>query len=104
MRLNDNMIFVGIKINQQLRNQLDSSKASVKHLFTGNNSKFLQILEIDSDDYIVKTIKNGASLEDLSNMSMNLKSILKMICPQFSPKDDAIRIYAQPSLAPKREY
>ena len=104
MQLNDNMIFVGIKINQQLRDQLDASKTSVKHLFAGNNSKFLQILEIDSDDYIAKTIKNGASMEDLRNLCMNLKSILKTICPQFSIKEDAIRVYAQPSLAPKREY
>ncbi|MBN2103262.1 hypothetical protein JW835_04390 [bacterium] len=104
MQLNDNIIFVGIKINEKLRDQLDSSKESVKHLFADNNSKFLQILEIDTDDYIAKTIKNGASLDELSNMSMNLKSILKMICPRFSLKEDAIRIYAHTSSIPKKYY
>lgn len=98
MQLNDNIIFVGIKINEKLRDQLDSSKESVKHLFADNNSKFLQILELDSDDYIAKTIKNGASLEELSNMCMNLKSMLKLIFPQLSFKEDAIKIYARPTL------
>ena len=96
MRPNHDMIFVGIKISDKLRDHLDSSSDSVKHLFGHNNSKHLQVLEIDSDDYIAKTIRSGASLEDLSNMCLNLKSILKMICPQYVFKDDAIRVYAHP--------
>lgn len=98
MKLNDNTILVGIKINQQLRNQLDFNKASVKHLLDNNNSRSLQILEIDSDDYIAKTIKSGASLEELSNMCMNLKSMLKLIVPQLSFNEDAIKVYARPPL------
>ena len=98
MKLNDNTILVGIKMNQQLRNQLDFNKASVKHLLANNNSRSLQILEIDSDDYIAKTIKSGASLEELSNTCMNLKSMLKLIFPQLSFKEDAIKIYARPPL------
>ncbi|MBN1781230.1 hypothetical protein JW948_08910 [bacterium] len=103
MRNNGNKILVGIKINEKLRGALDESKDSVKHLFTGTDSEFLEILEMDSVDYIVKTITSGASLEELSNMCMNLKSILKMICPKFPIHDGDIKIYAQPK-QPVRTY
>lgn len=94
MQNKNSNILVGIKINEKLRNELDDSKASAKHLFTGNNSEFLQILEMDSVDYIAKTMKNGVSLEELSDACMNLKSILKMICPKFSIQDSAVKIYS----------
>jgi hypothetical protein len=94
MQSDNSMILVGIKISEKLRDQLDSSKASVKPLFANNDSEFMQVLQIDSNDYIAKITKNGASLEDLSIMCMNLKTMLKMICPKFSIADDAIKIYA----------
>jgi hypothetical protein len=48
----------------------------------------------NSDEYIGKVTESGASLEDLSNMLLNVKSMLKMICPKFSVADDAIKILA----------
>ncbi|OVE80423.1 hypothetical protein BVY01_00395 [bacterium I07] len=94
MQNNGSTLIVGIKISEKLRDQLDSSKESVKHLLGHNDSEHLQILEIDSDDYLTKTTTSSATLEELSNMCMNLKTMLKMICPKFSIPDDAIRIYA----------
>ena len=104
MQIDSDMILVGIKISEKLRDQLDSSKASMKHLFENNDSKFLQVIQIDSDDYITKTTESGASLEDLSNMCMNLKTMLKMICPKFNLADNAIRIYAYTPLPAKTYY
>ena len=104
MQSDYNMILVGIKISEKLRDQLDSSKASVKHFFANNDSEFLQVLQIDSDDYIAKITKSGASLEDLSNMCMNLKTMLKMICPKFTITDDAIKIYAHTPSPTKNVY
>jgi len=94
MKSDDNMILVGIKITEKLRNQLDSSRASVKPFFADNDPEFLQVLQIDSDDYIAKITKSGASLEDVNNMCMNLKTMLKMICPNFSFAGNAIKIIA----------
>lgn len=94
MQSNGNKIFVGIKISERLRDQLDSSNASVKQFFEENNPEYLQVLHIDYDEYIGKVIESGTSLEDLSNMLMNVQTMLRMICPKFSFPDDAIKILA----------
>lgn len=94
MQSNGNTIFVGIKITERLNDQLDSSNASVKQFFEENNPEYLQVLRIDEDEHIGKVTESGASLEDLSNMAMNVKTMLRMICPKFSFPDDTIKIYA----------
>jgi len=103
MQSHGNTIFVGIKTSERLRDQLDSSKASMKPFFKDNNPEYLQIMQIDDNEYIGKVIESGASLENLSNMLMNVKTMLKMICPKFSFADDAIKIIALTPM-PSRTY
>lgn len=94
MQNTENKLIVGIKLNEKLRFQLDESKVSMKHFFENNDPKFLQIIQINSEEYLAKITKSGVSLEDLENMCMNLKTMLKMICPKFIITDNAIKIYA----------
>lgn len=98
MQSDGNTIFVGIKVNDRLRDQLDSSNASMKPFFASNNPEYLQVMRIDSDDYIGKVTESGASLEALGNMLKNVKSMLQMICPKFTLQDDAIKIFALTSM------
>jgi len=99
MQSHGNTIFVGIKVNDRLREQLDSSNASMKPFFAGNNPEFLQVMQIDSDEYIGKVTESGASLEALSNMLMNVKTMLQMICPKLTLANDAIKIFALAPMA-----
>ena len=94
MQNNGNTIFVGIKINERLRDQLDASNASMKSFFNEKNPEYLQVMQIDDDDFIGKVTANGASLEALSNMLMNVKTMLQMICPKFTMAEGAIKIFA----------
>lgn len=94
MQSNGNMIFVGIKINTRLRELLDASTTAMKPFFESNNPAFLQILNFESDEYIGKVVENGTSLEILSNLLMNVKTMLKMICPTFTPTEGAIKVFA----------
>lgn len=94
MQSQSNTIFVGVKVNERLRDQLDSSNASMKPFFASNNPEYLQIRRIDSDDYIGKVTESGASLEALGNMLKNVKSMLQMICPKFTLTEDAIKVFA----------
>lgn len=103
MKSHGNTIFVGIKIGEKLRDQLDSSNSSMKPFFADNNIEYLQVMQIDDNEYIGKLIKSGASLETLSNMRMNVKTMLQMICPKFILVDDAIRIFALTPV-PERTY
>ena len=103
MRSHGNTIFVGTKISEHLRNQLDSSNVSMKAFFRENDPEYLQVMQIDDDEYIGKVIESGTALENLSNMLMNVKTMLKMICPEFSLDDNAIKIMALTSM-PSRTY
>ena len=94
MQSNGNKIFVGIKVGDRLRDQLDSSNASMKPFFAGNNPEYLQVMQIDDDEYIGKITASGAALEALSNMLQNVKTMLQMICPKFIVADGAIKIFA----------
>jgi hypothetical protein len=87
-------LFVGIETSEKLRDQLDSSKTSMKPLFEENNPEYLQIVQIDNNEYIGKGLESGASLELLSNIFMNVQTMLKMICPEFTFNNDAIKIMA----------
>lgn len=94
MQSHGNMIFVGIKINTKLRESLDASLPSVRPFFENNDPAYLQVLKLDNDEYIGKIIESGTSLEILSNLLLNVKTMLKMICPTFIPADGAIKIFA----------
>ena len=89
-----NTIFVGIQINEKLQDQLDSSKPSMKQFFKDNSPEYLQIVQIDSDDYLGKISENCTTMESLTNLYMNIKTMLKMICPKFIFSDSAIKVIA----------
>jgi len=93
MQKNGNLIFVGMKINDKLRDELDSTKAAMRPFFQDHNPEYLQVLEIDNNDYIGKVTESGVSFEKLKNMHLNVKTMLKMIIPKFPVAEDAIKIY-----------
>ncbi len=99
MHSEGNLIFVGIKISEKLQEQLDASKDSVKPYFGDNNPEFLQITRIDNEEYIGKEIMSGSSLEKLSNIQKNVKTMLGMICPRFQFTDSSIVIMAIHSIS-----
>lgn len=103
MQNDENILFVGIKINDNLRDELDDSKPSMKPFFNDNNLDFLQILRIDSDEYIGKKVESGISMESLNDIHLNVKTMLKMIAPRFSLAENALKIYAHTPL-PERIY
>ncbi len=98
MQSHGNTLFVGLKVNDRLRDQLDSCTASMKPFFAANNPEYLQVMQIDSEEYIGKVIASGTSLEALSNMLMNVKSMLQMICPKFVQTEGAIKVLALTSI------
>jgi len=89
-----NKIFVGIKINEKLRDNLDAIKAFSKPHAEDSGGEDLYALQIDNDEYFGREIRSGASIENLNNVFMNVKSTLKMTCPKFSFADDAIKFFA----------
>jgi hypothetical protein len=104
MQLDGNFIFVGVKIKENLYNELEDSKASMKPFFKDNNPKYLQVIRIDDNEFIGKIIESGASIDNLTNSLMNLKTMLKMIIPKFSIPEDTIKFFVYTPEAKKTFY
>jgi len=104
MQRDGNTMFVGIKTNERLREQLDSSKSTMKPFFKDNNPEFLMVMQIDDNEFIGKTIESGVTLENLSDLCMNVKTMLNMICPNYYFTKEAIKIIALPSLSSRTFY
>lgn len=94
MQSKDNTIFVGVRVNERLRDQLDSSPAAMQTFFNEKNPDYLQFVQIGDDDYIGKIAASGAALETLSNLLQNVKTMLQMICPKFTVAEGAIKVFA----------
>ena len=104
MQNNGNRIFVGMEINDRLRDNLDSTTASMKPFFRDNNPDYLQVIQIDNNEYIGKAVESGVSFEKLGNIRMNVKTMLKMISPKFFFNEDSIMIYAHNPKPPRSYY
>lgn len=94
MHRNDTTIFVGIKINERLRDHLDSIKAFSQPSAVESGDENLQVMRIDDDEYFGREIRSGVSMENLNNVFKNVTSTLRMTCPKYSFADDAIRFFA----------
>lgn len=94
MQSDGNIIFVGIKINERLRDQLDAIKAFSTSSAQDGGGEDLQVLRIDDDEYFGRETRSGGSIENLKNVFMNVKTTLKMTCPKYIFADDAIRFFA----------
>ena len=66
----------------------------MKQFFEEDNPEYLQIVRIDSDEYIGKVSDNCTTMENITNLYMNMKTMLKMICPKFIFSDSAIKVIA----------
>ena len=95
-----NTILVGIRVKEKLQDELDSSKPSMKQFFEENNPEYLQIVQLESDEYLGKISDNCTTMESLTNMFMNMKTMLKMICPKFIFTDSDIKVIAVSPASP----
>ncbi|MFQ5906002.1 MAG: hypothetical protein ACE5JA_05460 [bacterium] len=87
-------LFVGIKITAALQRQLDDLDSRYDHLLGGRDELSLQRATIDDDEVLGRPVGQGTTVNSLSDIVKNLKSILVKYVPQYPLKDSEIRIYA----------
>ncbi|HYA30958.1 MAG TPA: hypothetical protein VEI95_19225 [Acidobacteriota bacterium] len=88
-------LFVGIKISPALQNELDRPAPGTKHYFEGDNKQdYLQIINLGEDKFIGRYIKDGFPVADISDVSRNVCSIMKLITRGRSIEEREVHIYA----------
>jgi hypothetical protein len=100
-------LFVGIRIDNKMRDQLEHCPARDKLYFDGTDARYLQVVRAVEDSYIGKTVEPGAAAVSMDDLKRNILSILTRIAPGRH-REDAVKVFAlddgePPPLPEKKE-
>ncbi len=87
--------FIGIKITNRLQQQLDDCDSINERYFDGSEPQSLQIVTIDEEEILGRTVEQGASIDSLEDVGQNIRSILIKVCPKYNIGDSNIKVYAR---------
>jgi hypothetical protein len=88
-------LFVGIKISKALQNELDSPAPGTEHYFDRNEqNEYLQIINVGEQRIIGRYIKDGFPATDISEVSRNVGSMLKLITRGRRIEENDMQIYS----------
>ena len=88
------MLFVGVKVTSALQRHMEESESGHGHLFEGRSKQSLQRVTMDGEELLGRAVEQGATVESLSDVVRNLKSIVLKHVPKYPLKNSEIRIYA----------
>lgn len=89
-------LFVGIKISSKLQTELDHCARGTEHYFKQNNPEYLQLVSSGDDKLIGRFLRDGFPVNDIDNVSRNVRSIITLIAPGYRIAEDSLRIYTDP--------
>jgi len=75
-------IFIGFKLDGQLRRQLDSIEGADRRYVSRENSNFLRICQLGEDNYVGKVIVDRLTTDRVDDVRRNVLSILRRLCPE----------------------
>ena len=75
-------LFVGIKMDSQLRRRLESISDSEKKYVSRDNTTFLTICRLGDDEYVGKVIEERVTSDRIDDIRRNVLSILQRLSPE----------------------
>jgi hypothetical protein len=87
-------LFIGIKITKALQDDLDSPAPGTKQYFEGNNSDYLQIVNLGEDKFIGRYLKDGFPVANIGDVTRNVCSIVKLITRGRRVEENEVHIYS----------
>lgn len=83
MELDDrNPLFVGFKLDSQLRRTLDAVSGVDRRYVSSEDSTFLQICRLGEDEYVGKVVQDRLTTDRVRDVLRNVLSILRRLCPE----------------------
>jgi hypothetical protein len=87
-------LFVGIRISTSLQNELNNPAPGTERYFKGDDGEFLQIVSVGEEKLIGRYVKDGFPAADVTDVSRNVRSIVKLITRGHALGEDSVHIYA----------
>jgi hypothetical protein len=75
-------LFVGTKMDSQVRRRLESITGADKKYFSREETTFLTICQLGEDEYVGKIIEERMTTERVDDIRRNVLSILQRLCPE----------------------
>ena len=83
MNLDDRSpIFVGFKLDGQLRRQLEAISGADRRYVSTEDSTFLRICKLGESEYVGKVISDRLTTDRVNDVRRNVLSILRRLCPE----------------------
>ncbi len=90
----DKRLFVGMKISAKLQRELDNCARGTERYFKADRPESLQIITLQEDKLIGRFLRDGFPVNDIDNVSRNVRSIVTLITQGSRIAEDSIQIYA----------
>ncbi len=89
----DRKLFVGVRIDNKMREQLAQCPARDKVYVDGSDERYLRVLRSNSESYLGKLTDAGAAASTMEDLKRNILSILVRVAPGRH-RDDSVKIFA----------
>ncbi len=93
----DKRLFAGIKISSRLKTELDSCAPGTERYFKEGNVEYLRIVSMGEEKLIGRELKDGFPVNEIDNVSRNVRSILRLITRGHNIGDDSVHLYVYPT-------
>jgi hypothetical protein len=89
----DRKLFVCLRIDNKMRDQLAQAPARDKVYFDGTDPRYLTTMRTAEDNYIGKIVDGGTPAASMDDLKRNLLSILTRVAPGRH-REDAVKVFA----------
>jgi hypothetical protein len=80
-------LFIGLKVDQKLREQLEACSDLEKRYFAAGDPRFLTFVDGEGGArYLGRTLESSLSTDELDDLRRNVVSILGKIAPSVRPE------------------
>jgi hypothetical protein len=89
----DRRLFVGVKISAKLQREMDNCARGNERYFKEDKPESLQIITLGEDRLLGRFLQDGFPVNDIDNISRNVRSVVGVITAGYRLAEDSIRIY-----------
>jgi hypothetical protein len=89
----DRKLFVCIRVDNKMRDQLEHCAARDKMYWDGSNPQYLQIIRSTEESFIGKIVDAGTAASAMDDLKRNILSILTRVAPGRH-REDAVKVFA----------
>jgi len=86
-------LFIGLRVDNKLRDQLNNCAPRDKAYFDGSNPDYLAIVRSATDVFVGKILEAATPAISMDDLKRNLLSILTRIAPGRH-REDAVKVFA----------